>query len=349
MNRKIYLLLVCVLLTFFGLSTLLMASPPTKYAQAAMPFLQIDVGSRVGMGGTQLGIVGDAEAMFANPAAMAGVEKLDLFASTTNWIADIKHYAVGAAYNAGPLGIFGVNAVFMDYGDFKKTIPYNVEKYGFDADLLNKGYFDLGTFTVSEYAVGISYARQITSQFYVGGNLKYASQDLGSVDIIDPVSGDLTSRGNKINNLLFDLGTLYYPGWKDLRFGVSFRNFANQSNYFDQRMELPLTFDFGVAMDLLTLSQSDEASLSDHKLTLALDWLHPRDYDERQHVGLEYSFLETFFLRGGYKINYDEAGWTAGVGFKKDISGAGLKVDFVYQDFGIFDSVSRISVGLFLK
>jgi len=343
MNRIKYITLLCVLLAFFGWSTSVLADPPIKYAQAGMPFLNIDVGSRVGMAGTTMGIIGDAEAMFANPAALASLEKLEFFASNTNWIADIKHYAVGAAYNAGQYGIFGVNAVFMDYGDFKRTIPY----FGNDPTLRNKGYINQGTFQVSEYAIGISYARRITSQFFVGGNLKYASQNLGDVDVFDEVRGVvIEDQKQEVSNLVLDLGTLYYPGWKDLRFGVAFRNFADQSDYYDQRFELPLTFDFGIAMDIMTLF-TDGAS--DHKLTAAFDWLHPRDYAERQHFGLEYSFMETFYLRAGYKFNYDEQGLTAGLGFKKDMSGVGMKVDFVYQDFGIFDQVTRLSVGLFLK
>lgn len=346
MNSK-KLIITFVLLAILGLSTVVMAEPPTKFAQAGMPFLQIDVGSRVGMAGTQLGIMGDAEAMFANPSAMATVERLELFGSVTNWIADIKHQAVGVAYNAGALGVFGVSAIFMDYGEFQRTIPYSQARHGISDELLNIGYIDQGTFEVSEYALAFSYARQITSQFYVGGSVKYASQDLGSVQIINPVDGTESEQGQSVSNLALDLGTVYYPGWKDLRFGVSFRNFGDQSDYFDQRFELPLTFDFGLAVDLLQAFGGD--GTGDHKLTAAGDWIHPRDYDERQHIGLEYAFMNTFFLRGGYKINYDETGLTAGVGFMKDISGAGLKVDFVYQDFGIFDNVTRLSVGLFLK
>jgi hypothetical protein len=343
MDRTKNIWLVCVVLTFFGLSSLLMAQ--TKYAQAGMPFLKIDVGSRVGMAGTQLGYLGDAESQFFNPAGMAAVERFDASASMSNWIADIKHYGVAAAYNAGTLGVFGISAIWMDYGEFRETIPY----VGEDPTSLNKGYVDVGTFTISEYAVGVSYARPITSQFYVGGQMKYAKQDLGNITIEDEITGQPVDRANSVNNLVLDFGTIYYPGWKDLRFGVSLRNFANQSDYYNQRFELPLTYDVGIAMDLLKLNQSSDMVISDHNLTLALDWVHPRDYEERLHVGLQYSFLETFYLRGGYKFQYDEEGLTAGVGFRKDVSGTGLKVDFVYQDFGIFDNVTRLSVGVYLK
>jgi hypothetical protein len=38
----------------------------------------------------------------------------------------------------------------------------------------------------------------------------------------------------------------------------------------------------------------------------------PRDYGERMHFGLEYQWLQNYFLRLGYKANYDEEDLTAG-------------------------------------
>jgi len=280
--------------------------------------------------------------MFANPAGLASLEGLEVISSVTNWIADIKHYAFGVAYNMGSAGTFGVGLIYMDNGDLRRTEPYD----GYDPELRNIGYLDLGTFNIQEYAIGISYARRITSQFYVGGQLKFAMQDLGDVVIFDEIEGVETNKNNSVSNLVADFGTLYYPGWKDFRFGVSIRQFANQSDYYNQRFELPLTFDFGIAMNVLELFAPE---ITSSKLTVAADWVHPRDYDRRQHLGVEYSFRDIFFLRSGYKFNYDEEGFTAGLGIRKDISGIGVKIDYTYSDFGIFDSVSRFTVGIFLR
>jgi hypothetical protein len=340
MNKIIQTLLIAILLPLVVVT--FTVSAQSKYAQAGMTFLKIGVGARAAMGGTQLGILGDAESMFANPAGLAPLEGLEVVSSMTNWIADIKHYGIGAAYNFGSLGTFGVSVIYMDNGEMIRTVPYD----GFDATLRNQGYENLGTFQIDEYAIGISYARQITSQFYIGGQLKYAKQDLGNVTIFDQIEGEEIDQSNSVSNTVLDFGTVYYPGWKDFRFGVAVRQFANQSDYYDARFELPLTFDFGVAMDLLTVLLPETES---SKLTLALDWVHPRDYERRQHVGLQYAFQDLFFLRGGYKFNYDEEGLTAGLGVRKDVGGVGLKVDYVYSDFGIFDSVNRFSVGLFIK
>lgn len=338
MKRLNFVLTMLIMLGFLSVPSLSEAQP-VKYGQAGMKFLTIDVGARVAaMGGTAIGVTGDAAAMFVNPAGLSMVQGLDAMTGTTNWIADINHLGVGVAYGLGNIGTFGFSLVTMDYGDLRRTIPYS----GFDPEQRAKGFQDLGSFNVQEYAVGLSYARQIMSQFYIGGSVKYAYQNLGSVTIIDQFTGQETEVENDLNNLVFDFGTLYYPGFKDLRFGVSIRNFSNQVDYYDQRFELPLTFDFGMAMDLMQLWNGD----SNNKLTLALDALHPRDYSERIHSGLEYNLSDILFLRGGYKFNYDEEGLTAGLGIQYGLSGVRIRGDYAYSEFGMFDAVHRFTIGI---
>lgn len=339
-----FIILVTLLLSFA--SARFAGAQATKYGQAGMTFLAIDADPRVAaMGGTWAGPRGSAAASFANPAGLALLQGGEVIGVRTDWIADISHNAVAAAYRVGNYGTFGVNAIFMDYGPMRRTIPYQ----GSDLELRNQGYIDLGNFEVSEWAVGVSYARQITEQFYVGGNFRMAMQDLGEVEVIDQFTGSTQMTSNDLSNVIFDFGTLYYTGFRDLRFGASFRNFSNQSDYFDQRFELPLTFDFGVAMDVLSLTATEPGE-SRSMLTLAADWVHPRDNEERMHLGLEYGFMEMLFLRGGYKFNYDEQGLTGGLGVRVT-TGAdlGIRADYAYGAFGdFFGEVHRVAFGVLL-
>lgn len=330
-----------------ALFILLLSAEPiaaqTKYGQAGMAFLKIDVGVRsAAMAGTYGSVSGDASAMFTNPAGLALVEGFGAMTSINNWIADTKLYGIGLAYNHPVLGTFGVGLVSMDYGDFYATEPYD----GTDPVLRNEGFIETGTFSVLEYAIGVSYARQISTRFYVGGQVRYATQDLGSVVIYDEFAGENVSSESRVSNVILDFGTLYYTGFRDLRFGVAFRNFSNQSDYFNQRFELPLTFDFGVAMDVLSLLPSAPA---DSRLTLALDAIHPRDSEEHVHAALEYGFMDTVFLRGGYKFNYDEQGLTAGLGVQTGLDAIGFRADYAYAAFGpFFGAVHRVALGLSL-
>ena len=180
-----------------------------------------------------------------------------------------------------------------------------------------------------------------------GGSARLAHQDLGSTDIIDDFTGNIEETDNALSNIVFDVGTLYFPGFHDLRFGASVRNFSNQNDYFDQRFELPLMLDFGMAMDVLALF--DAPGTRNSRLTVALDWVHPRDYSERLHAGFEYGFMDMVFLRGGYKFNYDEEGLTGGLGVRFETGGYGVRADYAYGAFGeFFGSVHRLVFGVLI-
>lgn len=340
MNNKGLILLVAMLMV-----TLLVSSSQatvTKYAQAGMPFLKIDPDGRsAGMGSAVTAVSNNALAMFSNPAGMGYTEGLDLAITQTNWIADISHYAIGAAYGLANLGTFGVNVVYMDYGDMRRTAPYS----GSDPTLKDVGYLDLGTFTVGEYAIGLSYSRRISSQFSIGGNVKFVRQDLSWSETLDVSSGEKVRTDNVQDLAAFDFGTLYFTGWKDLRIGMSIRNFSDQGRYVDQRFELPLTMSLGAAMNILSIWSDDTT----HMLNVAIDAQHPRDYEERLHLGFEYVLAEMLALRAGYKFNYDEEGLTFGVGVDKSFGTFGVRFDYAYGAFGdFFGQVHRTSFAVTL-
>ena len=53
--------------------------------------------------------------------------------------------------------------------------------------------------------------------------------------------------------------------------------------------------------------------------------------------------MKMFALRAGYEFPNDEHGFSAGVGFHKDISGVNFGLDYAYTPFGIFGDVHRFS------
>ncbi len=340
MNNKSLILLVAMLMVMLWVSS--PQAGVTKYAQAGMAFLKIDPDGRsAGMGSAVTAMADNSMAMFSNPAGMGFTSGWDLAMTQTNWIADIKHYAIGASYGFANIGTFGLNVVYMDYGDMKRTVPYS----GSDPTLKDIGYLDLGTFTVGEYAIGLSYSRQISSQFSIGGTVKFVRQDLSWSETLDVSSGQKVTTDNIQDLAAFDFGTLYYTGWKDLRLGMSVRNFSQQGRYVDQRFELPLTMTIGVAMNVMSIWTDDTM----HKLNVALDWSHPRDYEERLHLGFEYVLAEMLAVRAGYKFNYDEEGLTFGVGIDKKFGSFGIRFDYAYGAFGdFFNQVHRTSFAITL-
>ncbi len=316
-----------------------------KLAQAGMPFLTLDVGGRsAAMGNAYVAVGNDATAMFSNLAGLAMIDDgVEIMINQTNWIVDTKHYATGIAYGMGKYGTVGASLVYMDYGTFTETWPYE----GSNPELINKGYEMGRDFEIGEYAIGLSYARRISDRFSIGGQVKYVKQDLFESLIFHEIQGQQKTVQNEEGIIALDFGTLYYTGFKDLRFGMSVRNFSQQGRYVVERFELPLSFKIGIAMDVMTLFNT---SATDQKLTVAIDAWHSRDYTERIHTGVEYELMDMIALRGGYKFNYDEEGLAAGVGLKKAFGDFSLRFDYSYSDFGqFFDAVHRLSWSISYK
>lgn len=300
-----------------------------KLAQTGIHLLKIDMSARSAAMASAYTMAGDgADALFHNPAGITkSPSSYSVFVSQTPWIADITYNAAALLVDLGNIGTVGATFITADYGEFLGTMVSSDEK----------GYVDTGPLDVGAYAIGIGYARDLTNKFTIGGQVKYVTQHLGS-STLD--SGEDVE--NKVDGLAYDFGTIFYPGWKSLRVGMSIRNFAAQYEYQEEPFELPLTFSIGAAMDVLDLMGDDH----ENAFLLSVDAIHPRDFTERINVGGEFLFMDMLAIRAGYKYNYDEEGLTLGAGIQYGISGVNIKIDYAYSTMQIFDTVNRVSISI---
>ena len=329
MNRK-YQHLISILIAVILLQTPTLAQDISKIAQSGMKWLSIPVGARASaLGNAYTAMANDASAVFWNPAGLAYAEGRHLFLNQNQWIADINLSTAAASWNAGSYGVFGVHLSTVDWGTLNGTRRDPGS---------STGYEETGEFSPSHFLVGLSYARRISERFAIGGNLRFLHEDLGSTlvgSLADPE--EFTA---KTDLLAFDFGTIYYTGYRDLRIAMSFQNFSKEVVYREEYFSLPLTFRVGVAMGLMDFVTSKD---SPHSVTMSLDAIHPRDFGERVHVGLEYGFNDLVFLRGGYKSNYDQEGFAAGAGVQYDTGSLALGLDYSFVTFENFDGVHMFS------
>jgi hypothetical protein len=251
-----------------------------KLAQTGFKWLSIPVGARAaGMGTAVTTMDGDLTSAFWNPAGLAHIEGSGFSFSNVAWIAEINHMAVSGAYKLNDRLVLSAQMITVDYGTLNATIRATNEN----------GYLDLGTFTPSGMALGIGISSSISTKFSVGGVIKYCSEDLGTAFTSeDLASGEMNEVDATLAIPGFDLGTLFYPGFGDLRIGMSLQNFSQEKSYVVESFPLPLTFRLGIAMNVLSaLNMGDN-----QKLTIAADLAHARDYTERVHIGLEYMLNE---------------------------------------------------------
>ncbi|MBD3275509.1 MAG: PorV/PorQ family protein, partial [Candidatus Marinimicrobia bacterium] len=209
-----------------------------KLGQSTMNFLKVGVSPRyAAMGNSATAVVNDVRSMFYNPAGLAGIQSgINAFASSTQWIADINYTAAAVGISAGNLGSFGVSVVSVDYGDIQ------------GADLLSQadptGYRETGNLNVGALAIGVGFARQISSQFAMGGEIQMVQQNLGSSEL---ASG---STDNVVTKPTLNFGVRFFPGYKSFRFAMSIRNFSSAATYEEVSAQLPMIFQVGVGIDL---------------------------------------------------------------------------------------------------
>lgn len=315
----------------------------TVYAQSGIPPIDIE---RAGQSGwqflkingdaTQAGMAGaftalshgSANAVFGNPAALADVSSYDVQLNTMKWIADISHHSAALAANLGDYGIVGVSLATLDYGDIPETINSPLAGGGGTTPLVTGNVF-----SARDIVAGFSYARKITDKLSVGGNFRWMRQKIAEL---------------AMNNWSFDVGTLYYTGYRTLRVAIVARNFGPDSRFGgwseqyqteSDNVRMPLDLRAAIAMDFL-----DEQD-SPHLLTVVVEGDHPNDGREKFHLGASYSFDNTFSLRGGYKFNYDEQRFTFGAGISYPFAGVLGTINYAYVDFGALTQVHMFSLG----
>jgi hypothetical protein len=338
-----------ILYTFLGSIALSIsiAQENQKLAQTGLGFLSVVSDARAAsMAEAMTSLQTNSSSLFFNPAGMAWMENFfEISASSNQWIADIKHYSVGMAISPfhGAYGVLGFSVQYVDYGNFIET---RVNKS------IEKGYDDIGIFKLNAMAIGIGYAKQLTDQFSVGGQIRWARQDLGnsyipnefkSIPLYDTLGNQIgygdsaISAANRVTPLVFDFGTQFKMGIKSLVFGMSVRNFSGDIQYARESFQTPLTFTIGISMNLMDIWGQVPMN---QVLNMSIDVSHYRDHPEQLKIGLEYRIMNTLSLRGGYITNSDESGMSYGVGVSK----FGFAFDYSYTPFGVFDKVQRMTV-----
>ena len=329
--------LVLVLLGFAGFST----AQVTKVGTTAAKFLSIPVGARaLGMGGAFVGIADDASAMYWNPGGLARLAQGEAIFNHMNWIADINFNYGNVVLPMGDVGVIGFSLTSMSMDDMERTTEDQPEGTG--------QFFSAGSF-----AVGASYARNLTDWFSIGANAKYVQERIWNS----------TATGFAI-----DVGTLFSTPFPGVKFGATISNFGTKmritgddllvqkditanngnnpninANLTTDSFDLPLLLRIGLAYQPI--------SNEDQQVTIVADAVHPNDNSESISVGAEYSvFRQIFSIRAGYRAlgaRDSEEEFTAGAGLRYTILGSfAVRIDYAFERFGRLNNVHNFVIGV---
>ncbi|MEN8194107.1 MAG: PorV/PorQ family protein [Bacteroidota bacterium] len=320
--KKIFF--VSFLILIFIITNPAFAGGKQNLGQAGMTFLGIGGSARAaGMADILDFAKNDLGSVFYNPAGLASVEKRAFYVNYTQWIADMSVAHMALSWNFDNYGVFALHAQVMNYGDFNGTaIAQN-----------SQGWTNIDVGNVSAMALGLGYGIQMTEQFYIGGNVKWVTQQLGQNDTY--IGGDIetTGKSNDIGSLAFDFGTMYDTDIESIMLTMSIRNYAAQQLYENEEFVIPQTFKIGIAADVMDLIGDAN---KDHKVMLALEGVDARDRIQYLNVGVEYTLIQMVALRMGWASNRyqdDMTPFTVGAGFILDSSSFLGKVDFSYSSF----------------
>jgi hypothetical protein len=344
-----------------------------KLGTSSAQFLKIGVGRGAAMGEAFVAIADDASATYWNPSGLGTITGREISLMHNEWIADIRHEYLSVALPLGNFGTMGISLTALTMGKME------ILKVDDPNTTIRE---DTGTgefFHASDFALGFSFGRMFTDRLAAGITIK----------AIQEIIWDMSATG-----IAADFGIHYNTGFKGLRIAAAMSNFGGDISfqggqldisyppYPDSPLEyegipssykatpsaLPLVFRFGIAFNPI---ESDAS-----KLTVALDLNHPNDNYETMNLGMEYGYINTLFLRLGYKAylnidylkamtggdpTYDEEGeitgydwgedtWellnnlTAGVGFNLRTANMGFRIDYAYMNKGVLKTTHRLGL-----
>ncbi len=307
-----------------------------KVGTTSFQFLKVLTDARsTAMGEAYSAVASHSDAVFWNPAALTRINNLDISVSYMDYFLDVTQTAVSAAYTVPGWGSFGFQLLYVDIGEIDET---RVDFLGFRGDTYWPGLTG-ETYRPYSAVAGLSYARDLTDKFSFGITAKYAYEDPDAAYTNSAGKNEDLSAGT----VMFDGGLVYRTGFRSLEVAAAVRHFGPEVKYIEESYPLPQTLNLGMTAFVINSGESLFLQSDKQTLQIAFDLVQPRDYDQQYNLGFEWGYNNMLFLRGGYKINYDEEGLSAGFG----INYSDFRLDYSWSDYGEYlDSVQRFSFGV---
>lgn len=304
-------------------------------------FLKIEPSARISaLGNAGSSVSGEAAAVFFNPAGLGRLEGIDLQFTNNQWLADIMYNYAVVAVNLGQTGTFALQMTSLNSGEIDVTTVEQPRGTG-------------ERYTVTNFALGVSYGLMLTDRVSVGATINYINE---------------TIWHSSLSTFGLNFGVQYEVYENGPRFGASVSNFGPAAKYSGRDLYIDFDFDprkYGDNNKLPSELRTEEYSLpttfragfvfpvnfdEQYKLLLSADALHPNDNEESINLGAEMQLLKIFALRGGYRNLFLpdlEGGLTLGAGVNlRVLSSYTLRFDYGWSDYGRLKSAHRISFAL---
>jgi len=298
-----------------------------KAGRTAFQFVKIGVGAReTALGESGISSVRDVNAVFWNPAGIAGIEASEASFSYNAWFGGMKHVAGDVGVRVGGVGIFALSAVSLNYGDIQEALVT-----GTSSDTRTGN-----TFTGGDLMAGFTFCHEFNDRLAIGGTVKYLQEKLWTY---------------QAHLVAFDVGTNYDTGFKGIRFGMSAQNFGKSVQFLavsdrTEGYDIPLVFRIGASMDVIGGPDGVVDFGENQHFTLSVESVNSNDYGERWQLGGEYTIAGILAIRGGYRFNYEEGNVSAGIGLQQKLADVTVRVDYSFVSYAYLDSPHRLTLSV---
>ena len=303
-------------LVVISFQTMIMAEGDNdKVGSSAFKFLNIQTDAHGAALGGLAAQASGANALFWNPAGIAGSEGIGFSGGMTQWLVETQVMNAGVVM---PMmgGTVGLSLVSVNYGDIMKS--------GWGEE---SGQFifqpNQDSFTATDMSLQASYGKSLSDKFSLGATAKMISQNIDNVSI---------------SGLAFDIGTQFNTGYRGISMGAVVSNFgpdvdsqAPEDASYEEfpGMSLPMTFSFGVVGEAIP------------GLNAGLNVLKQADMAQEFIFNGEYSVAGLASLRFSYNISNEQQPMSFGFG----LGMAGVTANVAISTPQHFDPVMRFGIG----
>lgn len=326
-----------IILIMILIATSVFAGDVARKGTTGAEQLLIPVGARgIATGGAFLANLTGLESIYYNPAGLDVTPRTEAMFSYVSYLADINisYFAIGTSL--GDIGSIGFDLKTFDFGD----IPVTTETF---PDGTGE------TYSPSFLTLGFTYSKVLTDRISIGTNLKIISENI---------------QNTNATGFALDAGVQYR--FSDaLMIGAAVKNIGSEMNYSGQdlssRTEIPGSIpgsssgSYEIITEGFQIPSFFQLSLTyglnideQNNLLFAGAYTANNSFEDVANLGLEYGFMNNFFVRGGYNFLVENAseyvyGLTFGAGLDYSLGGeVGFVFDYAFRDVKDFPSANHV-------
>lgn len=255
----IYLTILCFLFFF--------AIYDCRSEEAISSFLHIYADARgTAMGGAQGTMTGDIYSVYWNPAGLSKILFKEIGATYHRIFQGLNYSFIGYASPSDYYGTIAGQIFFLGSGPITATYE------NLDGSFAGAG----GSFSVNDFGLGISQAKNITENVSYGVSLKLISHR-----IMDESAFALAG----------DIGFIYQPLVEELKFGAVLQNFSTTYKFLNHKVREPWSIKAGTSY-----------AFSQLPLYLAIDYNMIAGNKDSINLGSEFWVFDIMAIRTGIKL-----------------------------------------------